>query len=359
VSPRPFAPPIGPKSEYNRLPTVEEWDGYNVHHPRFWYLLPKRLFYGITGDSFAKRVSNYVDETFEIPDVVQACHIYLDGYGLLPYCREHDVPLFVVSHGHFMNNYDSLPRGVRSRVDETLATCSKVLCVSDALADKARSHVSAEKVETVPIGATPSRYPTDQETQLRNELGIDADATVALFVGEFCERKGIPELAAVLPELSLPNTEFVFIGNGGSQRSDLQAALGESDFSGRHVYTGITSLALRRWLTIADLLVLPSRAEGRPTVIYEAMAAETAVLGTDIGGVSEQVVDGETGVLIEPRDTDALADALTSIITDTDRLAELGANGHQRLVNQGWTWDAYAARVRSLYQEFETKGLRP
>lgn len=357
VAPRPFAPPVGPKSEYNMLPSVEEWDGYEVHHPRFWYLLPKRLFYGLTGDSFAKRVSKYVAETFEVPDVVQACHIYLDGYGLLPYCRDHDVPLFVVSHGHFMNNYQDLPRGVRSRVDETLTGCSKVLCVSDALAETARSRVSAEKVETVPIGATPERYPTDQETRLRTELGIDADATVALFVGEFCERKGIPELATVLPELSLPDTEFVFIGHGGNQQAALRAALAKSDFSGRHVYTGITSMALRRWLTVADLLVLPSRAEGRPTVIYEAMAAETAVLGTDIGGVSEQVVDGETGVLIQPRDSAALGESLEKLTADTDRLAELGSNGHRRLIEQGWTWDAYAARVRELYAEFEDKGL--
>ncbi|WP_424005012.1 glycosyltransferase family 4 protein (plasmid) [Haloarcula salina] len=351
VSPRPFAPPVGPKSEYAALPDSEDWGEYDVHHPRFWYLLPKRLFYGLAGDSFARRVPRYVAETFDVPDVVQACHIYLDGYGMLPYCRTHDIPLFVISHGHFLNEYESLSRGVRSRVDETLEASAKVLCVSDALADEAATHVSAEKVETVPIGATPSRYPVDRKERLREELSIDPDATVALFVGEFCERKGIPELVDVLPKLSLPNTEFVFVGHGGAMRLDLQNALIESDFTDRHVYTGITSMALRRWLAVADLLVLPSRAEGRPTVIYEAMAAETAVLGTDIGGVTEQVSDGKTGVIIPPERPDELADSLTSLLRDPARLDAMGQRGRDRLVEQGWTWTAYAERVESLYQD--------
>lgn len=351
VSPRPFAPPVGPKSEYAAVPESEDWGEYKVHHPRFWYLLPKRLFYGQAGDSFATRVPRYVEDTLEVPDVVQACHIYLDGYGMLPYCRKHDLPLFVISHGHFMNDYESLPRGVQSRVDETLEACTKVLCVSEALADAAATHVSDRKVETVPLGASPDRYPVGREQQLREELDIDPDATVALFVGEFCERKGIPELVDVLPDLSLPDSEFVFVGHGGRMRWDLQEALIESQFTGRHVYTGITSMALRRWLTVADLLVLPSRSEGRPTVIYEAMAAETAVLGTDIGGVTEQVTDGETGTIIPPETPHRLADALTTLLQEPDRLNQMGQRGKDRLVEQGWTWTAYAERVRSLYRD--------
>jgi glycosyltransferase involved in cell wall biosynthesis len=351
VSPRPYAPPVGPGSEYSNLPSTEDWGDYDVHHPRFWYLLPKRLFYGLAGDSFSRRVSRYVAETFPEPDVVHACHIYLDGYGFRDYCIERDVPLFVVSHGHFMNNCETLPRGVARRVDETLAAATKVLCVSDALAAAAAEKVPAEKVETVPIGATPSRYPVDREAELRRELGVDSDATVALFVGEFCERKGIPELASVLPKLSLPSTEFVFVGHGGDMRWDLQDALAESQFADRHVYTGITSLALRRWLAIADLLVLPSKAEGRPTVIYEAMASETAVLATDIGGVSEQVADGETGVLIPPGDADALATALSVLADDPERLSAFGRNGRRRLEERGWTWEGHAERVRELYRE--------
>jgi hypothetical protein len=158
-------------------------------------------------------------------------------------------------------------------------------------------------------------------------------------------------LAEILPTLDLPNTEFVFVGHGGDEEWTLRRALSSSPFTARHVYTGITSLALRRWLAVADVLVLPSHAEGRPTVIYEAMAAETAVLSTTVGGVPEQVADGETGVLIPPGDTDRLRDELTSLSADRERLREMGRRGRERLVEQGWTWDDHAKRVHRLHRE--------
>jgi glycosyltransferase involved in cell wall biosynthesis len=222
--------------------------------------------------------------------------------------------------------------------------------VSDELARHARRHVATEKIETVPIGADPDRFPVDREPQLRAELDIDPETTVVLFVGEFCDRKGIPEICDVLPEMDADGTQFVFVGHGGDREADLRAAVTESDHSARHVYTGITSVALRRWLAVADLLLLPSRAEGRPTVVYEAMASETAVLGSTVGGIPEQVVDGETGVLIPPRDAATLAAALADLVADRDRLRTLGANGRDRLTAKEWTWTGHARRVRALHE---------
>lgn len=351
VSPRPFAPPVGPYSRYGTLPEVTEWGGYTVHHPRFWYLLPKRLFYGLSGESYARRIPRYVDRTFETPDVVHACHIYPDGYGMLPYAREYDLPLFVVSHGKLLNSFADHPPGVAGKIRETLDAAEGVLCVSDALTAKAEDFTDPSKVSTVPIGADPEEFPVDRRERLRRELDIDPDATVVLFVGEFIERKGIPELIELLPGLSLEETVFVFIGHGGDLEMDLKRAVAESAYSNRYIYTGVTSLALRRWFALADLLLLPSHAEGRPTVIYEAMASRTAVVASDVGGVSEQVVDGETGVLLPPGDVDALERALGSLTADRDRLRYMGERGYERLHDRNWTWADHARRVRTLHRE--------
>lgn len=359
VSPRPFAPPVGPYSSYATLPETEDWGTYTVHHPRFWYLLPKRLFYGASGDSYARRIPAYVERTFERPDVVHACHIYPDGYGMLPYVREHDLPLFVVSHGDLLNNFERQPPGVADRIRETLSAAAGVCCVSDALAERARTLTDPSKVTTVPIGADPEEFPVDQRARLREELDIPPEATVVLFVGEFSERKGIPEIAELLSRVRLDDAVFAFVGHGGDLEADLKRAVADSDYPSRYVYTGVTSLALRRWFAVADLLLLPSRAEGRPTVIYEAMASETAVLASDVGGVSEQVVDGETGAVIPPGDVDALADAVTSLVGDPDRLARMGEAGLERLEAQRWTWADHANRVRDLHRAaIERRGDR-
>lgn len=350
VSPRPFAPPIGPYSAYASLPETEDWGPYAVHHPRFWYLLPKRLFYGVSGTSYARRVPPYVEATFETPDVVHACHIYPDGYGMLPYVREHDLPLFVVSHGELLNSFGEHPPGVSEKIRETLDAASGVCCVSDALASKARTLTDPSKVKTVPIGSDPDKFPVERRDQLRRELDIDPDAVVVLFVGEFSERKGIEEIAKVLPDLDLADTEFVFVGHGGDLEDKLRRAVSESEYSSRHIYTGITSLALRRWFAMADLLLLPSHAEGRPTAIYEAMASETAVLATDVGGVSEQVADGETGVLIPRRDVQALGCALSSLSDNAGELRRMGKAGRQRLQDKNWTWEGHAERLQKCHR---------
>jgi len=350
VVPRPFVPPVGPYSSFGKLPAVEEWNEYDTHHPKFVYYVPKRLLYALTGESFANRVPDYAAETFDTPDVVHACHIYLDGYGLLPYCRDRNVPLVVVAHGTVLNRYENLPPGVRSRVRVTLEESARVLCVSDALAERAITLVDESKVATVPLGADPEKYPTAERESIRRELGFDPNSTLVLFVGAFTHAKGVDELASVLPRLSVPNLEFALVGHSGGKRWELLDALTRSRYPNRHVYWQLSPTALRRWYAAADLLVLPSHTEGRPTVVYEAMASETAVLATAVGGVPEQVVDGETGRLIPPRDADALEASLATLCTDRNRLRQMGQRGLERLVSKGWTWSAHGERLRHHHQ---------
>lgn len=349
ISPRPYAPPFGPYSEYGSIPETEDWGTYTIHHPRFWYLLPKRFFYGISGESYANRIPPYVEQNFDVPDVVHACHIFPDGYGMLSYVREHDLPLFVTAHGKLIRSLGDHPPGVSEKIRETLDAAAGVLCVSDKLAAKSCAVTDPSKVETVPIGAEPDQFPVDQRQRLRRELDIPSDTTVVLFVGRFIRRKGIREIASVLPRLDLDDTMFVFIGHDTEMLGELQSAVAESQFSNKYVYTGVTSLAIRRWYAIADLLLLPSHSEGRPTVVYEAMASETAVLATDVGGISEQVVDGETGVLILPRNIDCLKSSLESLTQCRTRLQQMGKAGLNHLHEQNWTWSDHGSRVRELH----------
>lgn len=351
VSPRPFAPPVGPYSEYGSIPDVEEWDGYTVHHPRFWYLLPKRVFYALTGESYARRIPRYIERTLEPPDVLHACHVYPDGYGLLPYVREHDRPLFVVAHGALLNAYPDLPPGVATRVRETLEAADGVLCVSDALAERARAVADPESVTTVPIGADPDAFPQADRAALRRDRGVDPDQALVCFVGEFTARKGVPELLELLSERAFPDARFAFLGHGGDLEADLRRAVDGWTHNTAEVHTGLPSDALREWFAAADLLVLPSHAEGRPTVIYEAMASETAVLATSVGGIPEQVVDGETGRLVPPGDVGALGDALAPLTDDPAELRRMGRAGRARLEAEGWTWTRHARRVNELHRE--------
>ena len=351
VSPTPFAPPVGPFSEYRRVPTTERWGSYEVHYPRYLYALPKRYLYQYSGYSLQKRVRKYVDTTFEPPhDVAQACSFYLDGYGLLEYCRRHDVPLVAISHAGDLKNFERFNDTVQSQIRETIDYASAVLAVSDELADVARRFAPAKKVETLPIGEDPEKYPRDRREQIRAELGIDPDTKLLLYVGAYTEQKGLRELVAAVDALERDDVVLVTVGHEGDLRWWLLDQLGELSHPARSQWR-LDPVALRRWQVAADAVVHPSWREGRPTVVYEAMAAATPVVASAVGGIPEMVVDGETGVLVPPRAPERLTAALDQLLDEPERLREMGRAGRERLRDQQWTWSHHAERVTDIHAE--------
>ncbi|MFB6077872.1 MAG: glycosyltransferase, partial [Halarchaeum sp.] len=118
-----------------------------------------------------------------------------------------------------------------------------------------------------------------------------------------------------------------------------------------HSFWRLDPVALRRWQIAADALVHPSWTEARPTVIYEAMAAGTPVVASRVGGIPEMVVDGETGVLVDPHDPAGLAATLDDLLDRPADLRAMGDAGRERLIEKDWTWQGYARRVSAVHRE--------
>ena len=104
------------------------------------------------------------------------------------------------------------------------------------------------------------------------------------------------------------------------------------------------------YICAADLLVLSSVQEGLPRVILEAMAASKPMVATDVGGCSQAILHGETGLLVPPRNPLALADAIEQVICDLELARQMGDKGRQR-VQRHFTMDAMIARHLALYRE--------
>jgi len=99
----------------------------------------------------------------------------------------------------------------------------------------------------------------------------------------------------------------------------------------------------------ADLVILPSRRESFGLVLAEAMAAGRPVVASRVGAIPEVVVDGSTGLLIPPDDTTACADAIVSLLGNTDRMREMGRKGQERAL-ACFTWEKVAERVSAGYR---------
>lgn len=348
VVPRPYAPPFGPFSEFSSIPAVDGGNPYPVVHPRFWYLLPKSLFYHRSGDSMAKAVERYLQSTEVAEEVYHACHLYPDGYALGMAGSVDGAPLTAYAHGTILNEFDSFNEKTQTRIRDALASVDVLFCSSEAVRRRARSLDGTVEAAVVPIGATPEHFPTERRSRLRRELNVPPDATVVLYCGRFSRKKGIPDLVEALAGVEDESKYVVAIGHGGEMREDLADCLSGPDPPKGRVLWQLHPVAVRRWYAIADLLVLPSYSEGRPTVIYEAMASETPVLATAVGGVPEQVEDGQTGWLVEPGDVEALRSGIEE--SSPEELAAMGDAGLARLEEKGWTWDAHAERIGDTHR---------
>jgi glycosyltransferase involved in cell wall biosynthesis len=146
----------------------------------------------------------------------------------------------------------------------------------------------------------------------------------------------------------VPDARFVLVGEGGERRAleSRARALGVSD---RVRFLGLRG-DIADLLAISDVFVLPSLYEGLPLSILEAMAAGKPVVASSIPGIDEVVVDGETGLLVPPRDPAALAASIRLLLTDSDLRVRLGDAGRER-VHGTFSLERMVEGVVAVYQE--------
>jgi glycosyltransferase involved in cell wall biosynthesis len=165
-------------------------------------------------------------------------------------------------------------------------------------------------------------------------------------VGRIEEQKGFDVLLRAFRDVE--SATLVIVGDG-SERDRLQDLARELGIEERVTWQGWSENA-RSYLPSFDVFVLPSRFEGFPLVVLEAHLAETAVVATDVGSVSEAVLDGDTGLLVPPADADALTVAIRDLLADVELRRRLATRG-RRLVLERFTADHMARAFRELYDE--------
>lgn len=165
-------------------------------------------------------------------------------------------------------------------------------------------------------------------------------------VGRLEWQKGFDVLLAAL--VRLPDVRAVVVGDG-PERDALAADAVRLGVADRVMFTGARADA-RSVLARADMVVLPSRYEGLPLVLLEAMLAGRPIVAADVGGIRECLAPEETGLLVPAEDADALAAALRSLLDDTDRAVRLGREAARR-ARERWTATAMATAYERVYEE--------
>lgn len=170
------------------------------------------------------------------------------------------------------------------------------------------------------------------------------------FVGRLSEEKGLPYLLDTMMEIRkrVPDVLLTLVGTGPleQQLKRMVESLGLNDTVR---FAGYASNSFEA-LSEADVFVLPSRTEGCPIVILEAMASGLPVVATAVGGSVELVRDGETGLLVPYGDIGQLEESLITLISDRSRADKMGRNG-QRLAFEDFHPERFTRSLEDLYEE--------
>lgn len=222
------------------------------------------------------------------------------------------------------------------------------------------------RVNAICLGADPARtavipdgvrrdlftsHPKDDPTKMRERWKLGT-RDVIVYIGRLDRLKGLSHLieAMVIMSKTLPNAILV-IGGDGPERAFLERLAIERGVSESIRFVGpIPHDRVPSVLSLASVCVLPSLSEGLPSFLEEAFLAGRPVVATNVGGIPDLIVPGDTGLLVAPSDPSALAEAIRTITTDYDLARKLGNNAKQ-FAEANLTTDITAARISRLYEE--------
>ncbi len=251
----------------------------------------------------------------------------------------------VVFHIHgsrFKEFWEGLTPRQQDKVRSLLASVGKVIVLSPEWRD---FFIEQDLCDPQQIAVLPNAVPLPVET-----LTDYTNANI-LFMGRLCERKAPDVLlsAAALVLKAHPEAHFTFAGDGNVEVYEKMARdLGISDACN---FLGWVKDDTKESVYLShSIYCLPSRAEGLPMSVLEAMSYGLATVATPVGGIPDVIEEGKTGFLVPVDDPEALANILIRLIDDMPLKQQIGQQGRQ-LIEDTYSMEKYANSLMKIYEE--------
>jgi sugar transferase (PEP-CTERM/EpsH1 system associated) len=237
-------------------------------------------------------------------------------------------------HSDHVSNARTFQRRWRTKIVWWWAAryARKFICVSDTVANSARSMVPARKLQVIDNGIDLIPFESgNQRNAIRAEWGIPSDAPVIGTVARLAEVKRQDLLIRAFAGVrqANPNSHLILVGDGEA-RPGLERLVSSLGLKQCVHFTGSRPNP-HAYLQAMDVFALTSRLEGLPLAVLEACAARLPVVATRVGGVPRVIEHNESGILIESGDQTALEDALKLLLADRALAKKLGEAGRQRI----------------------------
>jgi len=211
--------------------------------------------------------------------------------------------------------------------------------------------VPPDKIEVVRSGVDLKKFGhSTNRAAVRSQMGLKKGQHLVLYVGRLRAVKGIEYgLRAFAAAQSQLSSMHMALAGEGELLDHLKNIVRELNVSDHVTFLGVRN-DLPDLLSGADSVLMPSLKEGFPRTAIEAMAAGKPIIATNVGGTSEAIIDGETGILIPAKNIEVMTSTLLRLVNDKDLQLKLGEAGRQRSTNN-YSVNNYVTRLDELYRK--------
>lgn len=331
----------------NKLPSSEHFN-----HKQSYKIIRANLFYGFLWPAWLRtlRQAKKVIRQEKIEQILIS-HILPMGYIALLL----RLPYFVSLHG-----YDVLAAQKTAWKKYWLLKIlnkSKAIIVNSNFTKQEvlKLGISADKIIIVypcPNIKPENLIPAERQA-LKTELELHVKKVI-LSVGRLVARKGFDKVIEALPEVlkQVPNLVYLIVGNGKYKDELEKLALKLKVLDHVTICEDIPDTNLPSYYDMADVFIMPARqmesdVEGFGIVYLEANSFGKPVIAGKSGGASEAVIDGQTGVLVDPENVSEIAKAIIHLMNNQEYSMKLGAQGKERVLNE-FKWEKQVAKLRNI-----------
>ncbi len=282
------------------------------------------------------------------PDVVHInSHLFLCNYQVARAARSLRIPFVLTVHGFTVKRgfvIDMLQKFYLRTLGRLLfKMASQIICLTPNEAKNvAKIMGGCDKISIIPNGVDIDVFkPSDKK-----------DSNLIAWIGRFVPEKGLFYILEAMREVIKKYTavKLALVGDG-PLRNNLQTLVDMFDLEKNIIFLGaMNRVEVANLLSRSNFFVFPSLKEGMPRAILEAMACGKPVLGSDISGIKDVIIHRENGLIVPPRDSKALANAIMLLLEDDNLRRELGRNARKLMVEK-YDWNIIGEKIEQVYYD--------
>ena len=263
------------------------------------------------------------------------------------------VPIIIHTFdGHVFSGYfGKIKTSIILTIERILARITnRIIAISNCQKEELIDYLkisNPDKISVVHIGFDFSQFkPANGE--LRKELNLKEDDLLVGFVGRLAPIKRVDRLINAYAQVAkeIPQGKFVIVGDG-ELRTEMENLVREKKLSSKTYFLGVRQ-DLEAVYSGVDVIAMSSDNEGTPAVLIEALTYGKPVVSTDVGGISDVVTDGFSGLLAHPNGSGDLAQALITVLNNQNLRKTMGSNGRAEMLKK-FSLENLIQKLDSLY----------